>query len=134
MTELDITDFFYNACPRDYSASVAEIGQDAWRITWQAALDDSDGYQLLRSDDDREAFREFVRGLGAWSDDEVAAWSDQELNTLCIQFVSGDMREVPGMPADGWDWDKYEQMVDEGICSSRLFRASDGHVYFYIGE
>jgi len=90
--EIDITDFYRNACPKDYSASVAEIGNNAGAYTWRAACDDSEDYFMLDTDEKRIAFREYVRGFGAWSDDEIAAWSDAELNALFIQFVSGAMR------------------------------------------
>ena len=40
--EIDITDFFKNAAPMDYSASAVEIGRDAGAHTWRAAMDDAD--------------------------------------------------------------------------------------------
>lgn len=35
--EINITTFFNNAAPMDYSASIAEIGDDAGPSTWRAA-------------------------------------------------------------------------------------------------
>jgi len=91
--DINITRFYREAAPMDYSASVAEIGQDAGPSTWQAALDDAPDYNMLDTDEKREAFCEYVSGFGAWTDDEIAAWTDCEVNALFIQFISGDMRE-----------------------------------------
>lgn len=117
--ELNITRFFNDACPMDYSASVAEIGANAGRDTWQAACDDSDDFMLLDDEEKREAFRVHVRCFGAWSDEEIAAWSDKELNALCIQMVSGEIRECEKPPHES---------------SSRIYQTEDGQVYYYVGE
>jgi len=120
--EIDITDFFNNAAPMDYSASVAEIGNNAGADTWQAAVDDSGDYPLLDNDEKRDAFRKYVCGFGAWNDEEIAAWSNAELNALLIQFISGDMREA-GLHADMSvdEWQEYEKECERGQCSGRIY-------------
>lgn len=132
--ELNISKFFANAAPMDYSASVAEIGRDAGKATWSAACDDAEDWNLLDTDEKREAFREFVGESGGWSEDEIKAWSDKELNALCIQWISGDMREVPdvemGPDMTDDDWESVSAMQRDGVISSRIFRADDGQVYF----
>lgn len=130
--ELNITEFFRAADPATYSASIAEIGQHAGRITWQAACDAD--FLILDDDEKREAFRAFVRSSGGWGDAEIAAWSDTELNALCVQWISGDMREagLSGGPDDNWQ--DYEQSSQAGQCAGRIFRADSGEVYFYIGD
>lgn len=129
--ELDITAFFNAAAPIDYSASVAEIGANAGPDTWRAACDDSADYPILDTEDKRDAFREFVRSSGGWTNEEIAAWSDLELNALCIQWISGDMRE-DGLSAETSlaEWMEYE--TDDSKLH-RIFRAEDGRVYFYVG-
>jgi len=92
MTDINITRFYNEAAPMDYSASIAEIGQSAAADTWSAALDDAPDYNLLDTDEKREAFCEFVSGFGAWTGEEIAAWTDTELNALFMQFIAGDMR------------------------------------------
>jgi hypothetical protein len=114
--ELNITRFFRDAAPMDYSASRAEIGNDAAKLTWRAAVDDSESFMLLDTDDKRDAFRAHVREFGAWSQEEIAAWSAVELNALLLQMIAGDMREPVGQ------------------CSSRISRGDDGDVYYYIGD
>lgn len=92
MIDINITRFITDAAPMDYSASVAEIGANAGRDTWQAAMEDAPDYNLLDNDDARDEFRQYVKGFGAWSDERIAAWSDTELNALLMQLISGDIR------------------------------------------
>lgn len=131
--EINISRFFAEAAPMDYSASVAEIGADAGRSTWNAAVEDSDDYNMLDSDDKREEFRRYVKGFGAWTEDEIAAWSDRELNALFIQMVSGDMREA-GLDCDSPDWEQYERDSEAGRISGRIFKGIDSEIYYYVGE
>ena len=131
--EIDITTFFKDAAPMDYSASVAEIGNNAGRATWQAACDDSEDFMLLDSDEKREEFRRYVKTFGAWSEDEIAAWSNIELNALLIQMISGDIREAD-LDTDDPDWDKYQEDSEAGRISGRIFKADDSKIYYYIGE
>lgn len=113
MMEINITRFYNEAAPMDYSASVAEIGPDAGPSTWRAALDDAPDYNMLDTDDKREAFRTYVKSFGAWEDEEIAAWTDLDLNALFIQMVSGDMRNNE---------------------AERIFVGDDKQVYYSIGE
>lgn len=136
--ELNITSFFNACAPRDYSASVAEIGQNAGADTWRAAVDDSAEQCILDTEKKREAFRNFVRGAGAWSDEEIAAWPDAELNALCIQWISGDMREPVGFElgahSGAAEWAEYQRQSENGQVAGRLFRGENGEIYFYIGS
>ncbi len=126
--ELKITTFFKNACPRDYSASVAELGQSAGRITWLNAKNDSDEYNLLDTEAKREAFRDHIKEFGAWDAAEIAAMDDTALNALLIQMISGDIRE--SCLEDCPDcWQEYEEEENAG----RLFQGVDGEIYYYIG-
>ncbi len=131
--EIDITTFFNTTAPMDYSASAAEIGNDAGRATWQAACDDSDDYMMLASDEKREEFRHYVKGFGAWSEDEIRAWSDQELNALFIQMVSGDMREA-NLDCPEPDWEQYEKDSEAGRVRGNIFKGDDSRIYYYVGN
>lgn len=133
MRQLEITEFFNNAAPMDYSASVAEIGANAGADTWRAACDDSSDYPLLRDDSTLEAFREFVIASSGWSESEVHGFTATELNALAIQWVAGDMRECDiGPDSSPADWAEYESRASEGIVPSRIWRNDDGRVYFSL--
>jgi hypothetical protein len=129
--ELNITEFYNTAGMIDYSVSVAEIGVNAGTDTWQAACEDSPDYMILDNDDKREAFRQYVKGFGAWDDSEIAAWSDVELNALLLQIIAGDVRE--SCLSDGGSWEEYYAQSEEGQVSGRLFENGE-QVYYYIGE
>ena len=131
--ELNITHFFTTASPMDYSASAAEIGQDAARVTWRAACDDSADYPMLETDETRDEFRRYVRGFGAWTEEEIAQWSDTELNALLIQLIAGDIREA-GLDTDAPDWEQYRNDSEAGRVPGNIFQGSDGEVYYYVGS
>lgn len=128
--EINITKFFTeNAAPMDYSASVAEIGANAGRDTWEAAKDDAEFLQFLDTAEKVDAFKSFVRDSGGWDQSEINAWSILELNALFIQWVAGDIRECLEWDVDDV-WANYEEMAQAGTVPSRLFKTDDGQVYF----
>ncbi len=133
--EINITRFFAEACPMDYSASVAEIGQDAGPATWQAALDDAPDYMPLDTPDKIDAFKSYVAGFGAWSPEEINAWSGTKVNALFIQLVSGDIREADLTPeSDDADWTAYEERAQAGQCSGRIYRSTNGEIYYELSS
>lgn len=133
--ELNITEFFRTAAPMDYSASAAEIGADAGRQTWLAAVEDAPDWPLLDTDEKREAFKAHLLGFGAWQEDEIAEWSNRELVALLLQMIAGDIRDADLSPdSDDADWIAYEARAAAGQCASNIFRADDGAVYYWIGS
>lgn len=120
---------------RDYFASVAELGQDAGRVTWQAALDDAPDYALF-SESDCDEIRDYFRGFGAWSAEELRAMGYQELQALLLQFIAGDIRDVPS-DAEAFSpewWADYECLAECGTVSGCILRGEDGEVYYLCGE
>jgi hypothetical protein len=133
--DINITKLFYSIAPMDYSASCAEIGQSAGADTWRAACNDANDNIVLDNDEKRDAFREFVQSAGAWSESEIAAWSDNELSALFLQWVAGNMREMGiNSPGATIDWADIEARQSEGQISSNIYRGDDGEVYFYAGS
>src|SRR5947207_5979867 len=90
--EINITSFVQTEDPFDYSASRAECGVNAERDTWNNAK--TKAPMLLDTPEKIEALRDYVKGYGAWNEEEIAAWSAGDCNALFIQLVSGDMREA----------------------------------------
>lgn len=131
--ELNITKFYNETAPMDYSASVVEIGNNAGADTWRAACGDSSDYMILNTDDKRQAMRDYVRGFGAWTDEEIDAWSDIELNALLIQCISGDIRESI-LDDDPHAWAEYYEQGEQCIVSGRLFSDDNGQIYYSIGD
>ena len=134
--EIDITEFFKDAEPFEFSASRAERGDNAGPETWANAVAEGESSPLLTTPDQIEALREHVKGFGAWDDEEIAAWSDAECNALFIQIISGDMREIESLCTgdDGEvDWAKYEELSLERTIGGDLYRGEDGRIYYYLG-
>lgn len=134
--EINITNIVANIAPMDYSASAAEMGQDASKITWAAACEDA--LELFGDQFDREEFDAYFAGFGAWSDKELAAHTDRESAALMLQFIAGDIREsdFDGWPAqwsDEW-WTEYEKAASAGTVTARIGRGDDGQIYYYIGN
>ena len=128
--ELNITNIINNADPFNYSASAAEIGLNAGKVTWNAATRDADAL-LAGENFDREAYDAFFKGFGAWDKAERDAMSDTEFRALMLQFIAGDMREAdihPNMTDE--EWAEYEASDNAG----RIGRGDNGQVYYYIGE
>ncbi len=131
--EIDITKFYLETAPMDYSASVAEIGNNAGATTWQAANDDSEDYMMLDTEEKREAFRLHVKGFGARDKEEIAAWTNTELNALLIQMIAGDIRESC-LYDDRNAWDAYQEQSEKGQVAGNLFQGSDNKIYYALSS
>ena len=131
--EINITRFFKAAAPMDYSASRAEIGDNAGPDTWRAAQDDAeDNADLLDTEDKRDAFKEHMQAMGFSEAEDFATWSHDDLTALFMQLIAGDMRET-GLDADSTveDWAAYE--ANDSV-SHAIFKGDDGEVYYYLGS
>jgi len=119
----------------EFSASVAEMGVNAGRITWDNALGHAKDSPLLSSEEQLDALRAHVQGFGAWSEEEIAAWSEEECNALFIQLISGDMREsgMDGGMAE-FDWEEYHEQCEAGQLAGRIGQWDDGRIGYYLGD
>jgi hypothetical protein len=135
--EIDITSFFNDADAYEFSASISEMGNCAGKITWANACARGSTAPLLTSPEQLRALRSYVKGFGAWDDEEIAAWSDDECNALFIQLISGDMREIEGlcMGDDGEvDWAEYDRLSEQGTISGNLYRGDDERIYYSLSR
>lgn len=133
--DINITKFFNEVAPMDYSASKAELGETAGADTWRAACDDAPDFALLSTPEQLDTMRAFVRSSGGWDDEETAAFSDAELNALLVQWIAGDMRESnlqAGMSQA--DWDDYQAGCESGRYPGRIYGAEDADVFFSLSE
>lgn len=121
--------------PWDCSNSAANLGDQAGRLTWEASK--RSGRLLTLSEGQKEAFRDFVRSSGGWDEEETAAFSDTDLTALCVQWISGDVREgfgddLPDDPAE-WDWEDYNQQAERGSVPSTLY-LHDGKLFWSCAQ
>lgn len=131
--ELNISSFFATVTPRELSSSVAESGPCAGAHSWSASCKASMHHPLLDDDEKRDAFRAWVESSGGWTTEEIASWSDLDLNALLLQWIAGDLREM-GIDEDtsGIDWADVEQGQSAGQYPSNILRGDDGKVYFSL--
>ncbi len=136
--EIDITAFVQSAETHDLSGSVAELGKDAGKITWDNACAEARTTRFITADK-RATFEAWVREFGAWTQEEIKAWSMTECNALLIQYISGDLNELESLCYSstdefGIDWAEAEKLARRGTISGNVFKGVDGHVYFYMGN
>jgi hypothetical protein len=128
--EIDITRLVQDCEPSRFSASQAEMGVDAGKITWGNAKDEAAHAPLISTKAELEEFRRWIREFGAWDAEEIAKWNATECNALLIQFISGELRELDMCPSDedefGIDWDEARLLSEDGRLS--------GRIYFYMGR
>ena len=130
--EIDITSFFENVDPFEFSHSIAEGGPNAGPNTWRAALREASESPLLTTPEQLDALRDHMRGTGAWEDDEINAWSPEECNALFIQLISGDMREAD-LDAEAPDWEAYERGAERGLFNGYIFHSAD-RIYYALSD
>jgi hypothetical protein len=136
--EIDITNFVRTAETHELSGSIAELGKDAGKITWNNAVREAATTQLI-SKTDRDEFERWVREFGAWDRAEIEAWSLDECNALLIQYISGDLNELESLCYSdtdefGIDWRKAERLSERGTISGNIYKGGDDHLYFYMGN
>jgi hypothetical protein len=112
---VDITDLLKSHIDmHTFSASIAELGNSAAKITWTNALEYTRSHPLLKLEQYAD-FCEHLRGYGAWDREEIDAWDKNTLDALALQLIAGDLREC-GLDKD-WRsnhaWRAYEQ--SEGV-------------------
>ena len=116
------------------SGSRMEHGQDAGRITWGNSVAYGKEQPLLKTDDERNDARDYFKAFGAWSDEEIAAWSEDELQAIMCQDVAAAIREMEHYET----YEEYQKAAEQGRCSGNLFKADIGdHIgrwFFYVGH
>jgi hypothetical protein len=137
MCEIDITEFIANEEPFEYSASVAERGQQAGPETWRNACVLGADKPLLTTPEHFDALRQWARDSGGWNATKRAAWSNAECNALFIQIISGDLRELKSLCSndDGTiDWDSARALSEAGTIGGSMYPGDDGRIYYYLGS
>jgi hypothetical protein len=128
--ELNVTHMVEDAdVMPELSGSAAELGNNAAQITWANSKAYGKDYPLLTTDDQRDAAREHFAEYGAWSREEIAAWSEEHLQGIVCQDVAAAIREMEHTDT----YEEYAAGCERGTYSGRLYRGDDGLWYFYLG-
>lgn len=126
---------------RFYSASQAELGEDAGSITWENCR--RDGTARLRDltdahtgwDDLHDQIREYAKSFGAWDEKDIDTWSQTDLHAFLLQDIAAAVREWDSLDGtdDGWDgdWKEYQAECEKGSMSGRLSLGDNGSDVYY---
>lgn len=137
---IPIGTFWAEFCPSDYSASMAEIGQQAGPDTWRAAMDDAEDWPILSDAAALDSFLTQCESSGAWTNEDLQRMTPQEIKALALQWLAGDMRDILQLPFGvrvdpaAVDWDAVQARCEGGQCSGSIFPGDDGMVYWTVGE
>ena len=131
--EIDITSLAGMDC-FTLSHSIMEGGENAGRNTWNASKEQAKETPLLKTPEELQAMRDFARASGGWTCEEIAEWTDQEINAIFLQWIAGDVRELGADSLSEIDWDEAEEMQSNGQAASNLYRSDDGRIFFYLGS
>jgi hypothetical protein len=130
MMEIDVTHMVDDAHRMPMlSGSVAELGKDASKITWDHSLAYASEHPLLETDDERCAARDHFAGYGAWSREEIDAWPEEHLQGAMCQDVAAAIREMENTET----YEEFMAGVETGIYSGRIYRGDNNRWYFYLG-
>lgn len=129
MLEIDVS-FLLETDASNFSASQAELGPNAGKITWANACEACHLINLT-PEEILEA-KEYIKTWGAWEHDEIDSWSEDETKALIVQSAAGDYREATGVApysdCDETDWELYEAEANEGSVSGNLYM-HEGKLY-----
>lgn len=129
MLEIDVS-FLLTEDAGQFSASRAELGDNAGRITWQNACNAVD--QISLTPEEILEAKDYIRTWGAWEDEEIDSWTDEGTKALIIQSAAGDYREAESCcwsdDLNDIDWEAYYKKAHEGSIPGNLYFA-DGKLY-----
>lgn len=128
MTEIDVSRIL-DADVEYMSASQAELGPAAGRITWDNCLAFAREHGLV-TDKNRDDVRDHFAAYGAWEREEIDAWDDVELSAMVWQEAAADMRHF-AEECDG-DVARYQADCEQDRISGRLYIA-ESTATFYVG-
>ena len=129
MLEIDVS-FLLKTDASDFSASQAELGPNAGKITWANACGACHLINLT-PEEILEA-KDYIKTWGAWDDEEIDSWSEEDTKALIVQSAAGDYREAEGCCWDEElcqiDWDEYEIQASAGRIVGTMFM-HEGKMY-----
>ncbi len=129
--EIKITDFVKNYLltgdASDFSCSQAERGSYAGKGSYQHAVDTTEEFSVV-NEATRKAIEQYLKTFGAWDIEEIQAWTDAELNGVCLQLIAGDFKE--------WEMFRYDDDAFEYLSGNFISAddSVDGEWYYYFGE
>lgn len=110
--------------------SIAQYGPNAAKMTWDNSKAFAAVHPLLTTDNERDAARAHFAEYGAWSREEIAGWSEAELQAIVCQEVAHEVSEMEMFDTP----EEYSEASEEGAVSGRLYQGSDDQWWCYFGS
>ena len=119
----------------DCSNSVANLGPNAGKITWNNSL--KLGARLANvicdTDEKRGAIQDHFREYGAWEDDEINEWDDDEIAGMIVQEVMAEIRRLEDRGIDLEDFTNEEFQEATENEGGRFYKGDNENWYYYLG-
>lgn len=144
--ELNITRYFVDSENDPYVMcnSIANLGNNARKITWDNSLKASDN-KLLTTEEMGNDAREWFSDFGAWTDEEIQGWSATELEARILQYAAGEINEIVDIYENDYVDDGDLELLDiiDLICgdsdyrdtlSGHIYVGDDNNLYIYVGS
>lgn len=124
------------------SGSMAELGNDAGRVTWDNSCDLADRLPgFLETEDALQEVRDHIKSYGAWDEEEIAAFTPRDLRAFIVQEVMAEIRHLEEhgeIDLEDFTEEEFREATEnEG---GRLFRGDVpespgfGDWFFYVGS
>lgn len=125
--EIDITHLVEEHDCSLLSGSVAELGTNAAKLTWDNCLNEVNFKPLLKTPENIAEARAYFKEFGAW--DDLDSCPDSEIEALTIQYIAGTIREMESYDT----FEEYEQAEIAGEATSGIFK-HEGKFYFQLNH
>lgn len=112
--EIEITEIINNENIEYVTGSIAQLGNDAASITWNRAKNLAS--EIKFTTEQLAAIRDYAGYFGAWTKEEIAAWSDTEVTALMLQFINTEIQEH-----------------GPNFTEGNIFRTEENKYYYYVG-
>lgn len=126
MPEYDVSHLEMEDCGM-MSGSIAELGEGAGRITWNNSVQMGKAHPLV-TEEDADEIRDYYREFGAWDDEEIDAWTLEDLNGMVTQEAAAAFREYERFDS----YEEYQTAAEAGQVSGNLYRDDSGRWWINI--
>jgi len=107
------------------SGSVAELGPNAGTLTWDNSKRYADAHPLLKTPEQIQEAKDYLKGFGAWSGEEIAGWSDAEVQAMVVQNIAARIREMEHFDT----YEAFKKAAQQGSVSGEIYKGDDGRWY-----
>ena len=123
------------------SGSMAELGNDAGRVTWENSGDLADRLPgFLETETELQEVRDHIKEYGAWDGEEIAAFTPRDLRAFIVQEVMAEIRHLESSDIDLEDFTEEEFQEATENEGGRLYKgdvpesSGFGDWFFYVGS